>query len=115
MAEQFRLDQFFRNRRAIYFHKRIVAARTLRVKRSRDQFFSGSAFAVNQNAAMRRRSESDLLAQRFHWNAVAENLMALLQLRAQPAILFFQTQIMQRILYGEDRYFERERFFDEIK
>ena len=39
----------------------------------RDQFFTRARFAINQDAAIRRRHQLDLLAQRFHGDAVADD------------------------------------------
>src|SRR5208282_6386170 len=78
MAEELRFDEFFRDSRAIHFDKRVRGARALRVKGASDELLAGAAFAVDQNTAIRRRRERNLLAKGFHGNAVAENLVSLL-------------------------------------
>ena len=115
MAEKLGFDELFGNRGAIHFDKWIAAARALGVKGARDELFSGAAFAVNEDAAMRGRGEGDLLTQSFHRNAVAENAVALLEFSAEAAIFLFQAQIVQSVFYGEDGFFERERLFDEVE
>ncbi len=48
-AEQLRLEQFRRQRRAVHLHERLVTARRLAVDGARHQFLAGAALAADQH------------------------------------------------------------------
>ena len=73
MAEQLAFDQLFRNRRAVHFDERLRRARAGRVNRVRDQFLAGAAFAEDQHAAVGGGHQRQLLAQRLHRHAFADD------------------------------------------
>ena len=53
VTKQFRLEQRFRQRSAIDGDERRASARTMRMYRSRDQFFAGARFARHQDRSGR--------------------------------------------------------------
>src|SRR5262249_38070912 len=97
VAEKFRFNKLFGNRGAIHFNEGAFAAKTRSMQCARDKFFSGSAFAVNQNAAVCWTGDSNLLAQRLHRNAFADDLITLTELTAQRLIFFFEPPLQHRI------------------
>src|SRR5205814_7585041 len=81
----------------------------------RDELFSRSAFAVNQNAAVGRSSDADLLAQRFHGNAVANHLITMAELAAKRLIFFLEASLLHGVAHEDDDAFERKRLFDKVE
>src|SRR5258705_2872856 len=77
VAKKLGFDELFRNCRAIHFDEGAFAAKARGVQRARNELFTGAAFAVNEDAAVGRTSDADLLAQCLHRNAVADNLIAM--------------------------------------
>ena len=73
MAEQLAFDQLFGNRRAVHFDEGLAGARAGGVNRVRDQFLAGAALAENQHAAVGGGHQRQLLAQRFHRHALADD------------------------------------------
>src|SRR5262249_10065564 len=115
MTEELGFDQLFRDGRAVHLDEGAVAALAGRVERPSDQLLAGAAFAVDEHAAVGRRGECDLLAQRLHRYAFTDHLVALLELGPQPAILLLQSQVFERILHDDNDLLERERLFDEVE
>ena len=97
MPEHFRLDQLFWNCRAIHFDERHRIARTARMKRTSDQLLARAAFAEYQHAPIRRRGQLDLLPERLHLHASAQNLVALPKFGAKAAILVAEPQIFKSV------------------
>src|SRR5258706_2200957 len=87
MPEQFALDEILWNRRAVDLDKRFILAQALRMDRMSDEFLSSARLAVDQNAAVGGCHEANLLAQRFHGNAIADDY-------AFCAKLFLQVDIL---------------------
>jgi len=59
--------------------------------------------------------DSDLLAQSFHGNAVADDLMAVAELGAQRLVFLFQAALLHGVADQYDNFFEGERLFDEVE
>ena len=49
VAEELRLEQLGRQRGAVHFHERLVAAQRVRAQRPSDKFLACSAFAANEH------------------------------------------------------------------
>src|SRR5262245_9088960 len=114
MPEEFALDEFLGNRGAIDLDERRARAVAHEVDIAADKFLAGSAFAVNQNAAVGRRDDRDLLAQRLDRNALADDVEARFQLMPEQVIGLFETPVRKGIADGEQRVLERQRLFDEV-
>ncbi len=114
MPKQFAFDQVFRNCSAVDLDKRLIFAQALRVDGVRHQFFTGAGLTIDQNASVGRRHEPDLLAQCFHRDAVANDHVFRLELFAKIAIFMAQPSILDRILYQDERFLQREWLFREI-
>src|SRR6266852_2271967 len=115
MSEELGLDQLFRNGRAVHFHEGPLAAQACGMQGVSDEFLAGAALAINQNAAVRRRSHGDLLAQRLHRHAVADHLIAMAQLGTQQLVFFFQSPLLNGVSNENNYFFKRKRLFDEIE
>ena len=74
MAEQLAFDHVLGNGRAVDLHEHLVPPQALGVDGPRHQFLARARFAVDQDATISRRHQSDLLAQRLQRNAVAHDL-----------------------------------------
>jgi len=107
MTEQLAVDQVFGNRRAVHLDKHFIFAQALHVNRVRHQFLAGARFAVDQHSSVSRRHERNLLPQSLHGNAVAHDHALRLQLLPQVEILMAQPPRVDRILYQDERLFER--------
>ena len=106
MAEQFGLDQLFRDSGAVHFHERHSRALALCMQRSGDQFLARSAFPVNQHASVGWRGNGDELPQRFHGHAFAQQLVMLFELDAQPFVFCFQAHLFERVAHRHQRLLE---------
>ena len=115
MPEELGLDQFLRNRRAIDFHERAFAAKARSVQRARNELFAGTALTVDQHAAVGRRGDGNLLAQRFHGNAVADNLVAVTQFASQQLVFIFEAALLNGVANQNDDLLKRKWFLDEIE
>src|SRR5215472_1460925 len=115
MPEHFGFDQLFGNCRTVDFDKRVLAARAIGMKRSRDEFFSGATFAINQNASRGWRGKGNLLTQRFHCDATTQNLVPLFEFRPQPSILVFQANVFEGVAHHDHDFLQGKWLFDEIE
>lgn len=73
MAEQFRFQQRFIQRRAVERHQWFITARTAGVKRPGDQFFARSGVSVNKHRRIRRRNHRNFVKQVLHRRTVANH------------------------------------------
>ena len=71
IAEEFRLDVRLGDGGAVQLDEDAVAAQALGMNGARDEFLAGAGFAVDEHAAVGRRHEANLLAQRLDGNAFA--------------------------------------------
>ena len=107
MSEQFAFDEFFGNRCAIHFDERRVGAVAHEVNIAADEFLAGSAFTVDQNAAVGRRHDGDLFAQRLDRNAFTDDVKSLFQLMPEQVVGLFQSAMRQRVARSQQRVFQR--------
>jgi hypothetical protein len=56
-----------------------------------------------------------LLAKRFHWNAIADHLIALVKLGAEATIFLLEAKVLDSVFYNEADFFEREGFLEKFK
>src|SRR5712691_9641370 len=115
VPEELGLDQFLRNRRAIDFYERAFAAKARRVQRARNLLFACTALTVDQHAAVGRRRDGNLLAQRFHGNALADNLVAVTQFASQQLVFIFEAALLNGVANQNDDLLKRKGFLDEIE
>src|SRR6202030_2489634 len=115
VPEELGLDQFLRNGRAIDFHERALAAKARSVQRARNQLFARTALTVDQHAAVGRRRDGNLLAHRFHGNAVADNLVAITEFAAQHLVFVFEAALLNGVANQDDDLLKRKGFLDEIE
>ena len=115
MAEKFGFDEFFGDGGAIDFDERAFVAEAGGVQRACDEFLAGAAFAVDQNAAVGGSGDGDLLAQRLHGNAVADDLIAVAEFGAQGLVFFFEAALLHGVADQDNNFFQAERFFDEVE
>ena len=114
VAEQLRLDQLLRDRRAVDFDERPVPPAAHRVYRARDQLLPRPVLAVDQDAAVRGRRHRHLLAELRHDVAVAHHHQPAVDAGAQRAVLRFELAVAQRVADDEDGLLERQRLLDEV-
>src|SRR5947207_13862492 len=79
------------------------------------QFFARSAFPIYKDAAVGRGNDRDLLAQRFGWNTLADDIEPFFQLMPEEVIRLFEPAVRQRVLSDQQRVFQRKRLFDKVE
>src|SRR5207244_5893620 len=79
VAEEFGLDQLFRDCRTIHFHEWTLGAKAGRMQGAGHQFLAGSALSVDQHAAVGGGGDGYLLTQRFHGHTATNNLVTMAQ------------------------------------
>src|SRR5262249_25651780 len=99
VAEEFGFNELFGNCCAVHLNERAFTAQARGVKRARDEFFSRATFAINEDAAICWPSDSNLLAQRFHGNAFANDLIAMTEFAAQRLIFVFKTALIYGVAH----------------
>ena len=114
VAEQFALDQAFRDRRAVHFDERLRRARAQRVQRVRRQFLACAALAVDQHTAVGARHQRELLAQGLHGHAVADDVGRAGRRFAKLLVLEAQAAVFERVLRDQQDAIDRKRLFEEI-
>src|SRR6266542_3837143 len=113
MAEQLRLDQLLRNRRAIDVDERLLGAMRPAMKSARDDLLSAAIFAGDQHAAVRRRGAPDLLLQRAHGIALADEHF-IRERSAQIADLIAQFPIGERVADRQHHPLQRQWLLQKI-
>src|SRR5260370_23797930 len=115
VAEEFRLDQFFRDGRASDFDERRLIAKAGSMQRASHEFLAGAALAIDQDPAVGRSGDGDLLPQRFHGHAFADHLIALVQFAAQQNVFIFQAVLLDSIANQNNNLFKGQGLFDEVE
>src|SRR5258708_29401033 len=115
VPKKFGFDQLLWDGRTVHLDKQAFAAQAGGVQGARHEFLARAALAINQHAAVSRRGDRNLLPQRFHRHAFADDLIAIAQLRAQKLILFLQAPLLNGVADEHDDFFERKRLLDEIE
>src|SRR5713101_155162 len=108
VAEQFGLDELFRDGGAIDFHEGAFVAQAGRVQRARHQLLARAALAIDEDAAVGGSGDGDLLAQRLHGHAVAVNLVALPQFRPEGLVFLSKLPLLHGVADQDDDFFESE-------
>jgi len=60
----------------------------------------------NQDTAIGRRGDGNLLAERFHGHTVADHLVAVTEFASQQLIFIFETPLLNGIANQDDYLFE---------
>ena len=108
VAKQLRFKQACWDRRAIYFHKRVLAPGTQIMNRASDQFLSRAGFPLDENGGVGQGHGFDLLQDGAQQWAFAHNFLEV-HLRAN---FVFQVEFLLRQLVLQFRDFpEREGVF----
>jgi len=115
VAEELGLDEFFRNCRAVDLYEWTFIAQAGRVQGTRDEFFARAAFPENQNAAVGGGGDGDLLAQRLHGNAFADDLMAMAEFGAQGLVFFFKATLLHGVANQNDNFFQAQWLLDKVE
>src|SRR5262249_12244719 len=98
---------FFGNRGAVDLDKRSVDAAAHEMDIAADEFFSGAAFAIDQDTAVGWSHNGDLLPESFNRNAFANDVEAFFQLVAEQVIGPFEPAMRKGITGSEKRMFQR--------
>ncbi len=110
VAEQLRLDQIVRQRRAAHLDERLLGARRVVVDGVRDQLLAGARLAAQQHGRVGARDLRDLLVDLPHRAAGADQVrevVALLQLLPQVGVL-----VDEALLVGLDQAVHPHRLRD---
>ena len=84
------------------------------VDRARHQLLAAAVLAVDQHAAVGRRGGGDLLAQRPDRRALADDLGALIETRAQGRVLALEPRVLEGAADRDQDLLEGERLLDEV-
>ena len=114
VAKHLAFDQIFRDGGAVDLDEGLVFAQALRVHRTRDQFFSRPRLAIDEHAPVGWGHESNLLSQRFHGHAVADNHVAGEQLLLQVRYFAAQLPRGHGVADQDQQFVDRERLFQEV-
>src|SRR5690606_5335175 len=114
VAEQFALDEFRGDRRAVDLDERLVAARRQPVDGSRDELLAGAVLARDQDARVRRRNLLEAVEQAADAEAPADDLVPALDLVAQPFVFLRQASLLQRVADRDEQTVGVERLLEEI-
>ena len=114
VAEQLAFYQVFRDGGAVDFDERLLGPRTQGVNGVGHQLLAGSAFAVDEHAAVGGRHQRQLLADGLHGDAFADDGVARRGHREAPQ-LDRHAALFNRILDDNDDLFNGERLFKEIE
>src|SRR5258706_5349594 len=114
VAEELGLDQLLGDRRAVDLDEGALAPRGEGVHRAGHQLLAGAVLALDEHPAARGRGHRDLLAQVLDQRALADDLLAPLELGAQVAVLALEPGVLEGPGRGQQRLLERERLLDEV-
>ena len=114
VAEEFRFNQFRRNRGTIQGDECIFMALRLLMNRPRDQFFAGSSFAENANTRFAGSHAIDLREQLLHRRS-RSNQLVLPEPVTQFAVFVFEARKTQRVFHRDEQLVGRERLLQEIQ
>ena len=115
MAEQFALDQIFRNRGTVDFDKGFLRPSALAVDGTGHQFLSRTVFTHNQNPGIGRSDDADHLLEVLDRAALARQFIFVADLLLEEKIFLLQADHLQRMVDHQDHLFEREGLFYEIE
>ncbi len=115
VAEQLAFDEFFGNGGAVHFDERLGGARAGGVNRVRDQFLAGAAFAENQHAAVGGGHQAQLLAQRLHGHALADDAQLGVARFLQPVQFQLQPALLHRVVEHHRDFLDGQRLFQKIE
>ena len=116
VAENFRFDEVFWKRRAIYGHKWRVPALADFVDSLGRDFLPGSRFTCDENGSIRIRDIFDHFINRLHWRGIADKSRHGLftQLFFERALRRTKFCSFQSIFNRRQKLLFRERFNQEI-
>src|SRR6185503_2727880 len=81
--------------------------------RARDELFAGAAIARDQHAALRRRHLFDVRVELLHRGALADHLVAPLDVGAQARHFALELVGLERVLDAHEDAIAIERFLEE--
>ena len=114
MSEQLALNELLRDGGAVHFHKRLLGAPAHQVQGMRHQLFSRAAFAVDENAAAGGRRQCQLLSQRLHGHAFADDAVLAPKLLTQHPVLRGELQLLDGMLQRQQSLIDGKRLFDKV-
>src|SRR5216684_2263865 len=100
--------------RAFQVTEQLVFPQALSMDGMGHEFFARTRPAINQHTTISRGHETDLLAQRFHWNAVAYDHTLELELLLEVPIFLAESLCLDCVLNEDESLVERQRLFQKI-
>ena len=98
VAEQLAFDEVFGDGGAVHLDEGLGGALADGVDGVGDQFLAGAAFAEDQHAAVGAGHQGELLAQRLHGNAFADDAWRLRPSSLKRREFEFQAALLQGVL-----------------
>jgi len=114
VAEEFGLDQFGGNSRAIHGDEGRGGARAAFVQGARDQFFAGAGFSEDADPRFTGGNAINLCHHPAHRCARRYNFV-LSQTAFEVAVLALEAPELERIFDREEEFFSGNRFFEKIE
>jgi hypothetical protein len=115
VAEQFALNQFFGNSRAVDLDEGLAGAGAGGVDRVRDQFLARAAFSENEHAPVGGRHQPQLLPQRLHRNALPDNAELGVAGFLEPVEFEFEPPLLDCVMQHHGNLFDGQRLFEKIE
>jgi hypothetical protein len=106
VPEEFALDQFLGDGRAVHLDERTGPPKAERVDVARDQLLARAVLPENEHAPVGRRRHRHLLAQPHHAQAVADHRVLGVDARAQGKVFRLEMPLAQRVADNEHRFVE---------
>ena len=114
VAEELALNQLGRNGGAVEGNKWGMGAWAFFVQRARHQLFAGAGFAIDADARFACRHALDLRHHAPHGFA-GEDQSVLANAGAEILILGFEAGELERVFYGDEKLFSRERLLKKVE
>src|SRR5262245_954880 len=103
VAEQLRLDQLFRNSRAIDLNEPLAAPQAVAVDRSSHELFADPALALNQHGGICWRSPANGRHHLLQGRTVADHLVADFNGPLERSVLVAEPSMLQRIIDSDEK------------
>ena len=103
MTEQLGLDQRLRQRRTVQHHERLVLAARKPLDRARHEFLTRTARTAHQNRRLARSDLTDLLVDRTHLAAVADQMARVVRKHVTELAVLLDKRIMLGALLTANR------------
>jgi hypothetical protein len=114
VSEQLALDQLAGDRGAVDAHEGPALAQGEPVDRAAHELFARPALTEDEHARARRRHPLELAVEPLHGRALADHLVALLDLRGQPHHLAREPRGVELVLHADEHALAAHGLLEEV-